>query len=313
MKHQKSVLTFLQNRFRGKSATFTSRTPFVSGMVDTSPMKPLLKWAGGKRHIAQELIALFPQNWREGHFFEPFFGGGAVFLEIQPSHATISDLNVRLVGFYEHVKKAPQDLIEGIRQLAEGFDSSEDEAKVDYFLKLRKNFNNLNPHSIESASHLYALNKLCFNGLYRENSKGEFNVPFGRKSKFPNFEDSDFEAVSKILKETKIMNCDFEETIIGAKEGDFVYFDPPYIPINQTSSFTSYQSEGFSLEDQKRLASLLLTLKKKHIKAMCSNSDTKITREIFSKSNIRQINAPRMVSAKSSGRGMIKELVITNY
>jgi DNA adenine methylase len=313
MKHQKSLLTFLRIELRGNFATFPFRTPIVSRMVDTSPMKPLLKWAGGKRHIASELIALFPPNWTEGHFFEPFFGGGAVFLEIQPAHATISDLNVRLVGFYEQVKNSPRELVKGIRQLAEEFDSLEEEAKVDYFLKLRKNFNGLNPHSIESACHLFALNKLCFNGLYRENSKGEFNVPFGRKRKFPNIEDSDFETVSRALKETKIKNCDFEETVKDATKGDFVYFDPPYVPINQTSSFTSYQSEGFGLEDQKRLAKLLLTLKEKRVNAMCSNSDTKITREIFSKLNIKEINAPRMVSAKSSGRGMIKELVITNY
>jgi DNA adenine methylase len=282
-------------------------------MVDTSAMKPLLKWAGGKRHIVNALVELFPADWNSGHFFEPFFGGGAVFLELEPARATVSDLNVRLVGFYKHVKETPEQVVKGIQSLAERFNSCSDDEKLEYFLQMRKDFNRMEPDSIESACSLYALNKLCFNGLYRENSKGEFNVPFGRKKTFPKFELADFEAASTAFADTKILNCDFESTVTDAVKGDFVYFDPPYIPINATSSFTSYQSDGFSLDDQKRLAELMLVLKEKGVRAMCSNSDTQATREVFKKSTIHQIESPRMVSAKSSGRGMIKELVITNY
>jgi len=276
-------------------------------------MKPLLKWAGGKRHIAHELVQLFPSNWASGRYFEPFFGGGAVFFDLMPTRATVSDLNVRLVGFYKHVKSSPTDVVKGIQAIADGFDACSEELKVECFLELRKNFNKMNPDSLESACSLYALNKLCFNGLYRENSKGEFNVPFGRKSKFPTIDSKEFKSVSEALANTEILNCDFAASVMNAESGDFVYFDPPYIPINATSSFTSYQSEGFSLDDQKRLSKLMSDLQARGVFAMCSNSDTPITREVFKGLKILQIEAPRMVSAKSSGRGMIKELVITNY
>jgi len=276
-------------------------------------MKPLLKWAGGKRHIVTELVERFPEGWKSGRYFEPFLGGGAVFLELEPETATIADLNVRLVGFYKHVRENSQAVVEGIQQIAENFEAHSEEKKLEFYVGLRKDFNGMEPQSLESACSLYAINKLCFNGLYRENSKGEFNVPFGHKKMFPMIEASDFDTVSRILKSTIILNCDFEDTVSESESGDFVYFDPPYIPINVTSSFTSYQSSGFNLDDQKRLADLMRNLKKGGVNAMCSNSDTAQTREIFSNLNIQQIQAPRMVSAKSSGRGHITELVITNY
>jgi len=180
-------------------------------------------------------------------------------------------------------------------------------------LEIRKAFNSADSTSLESAAYLYALNKLCFNGLYRENSKGDFNVPFGQKKRFPSLELDEVKDISLLLRNTKIMNSDFETTTKIAAAGDFIYFDPPYIPVNISSSFTSYHAVGFGIEDQKRLAELMVDLAKDGTKAMCSNSDTPVSRDIYKELDIRAIQAPRMVSAKASGRGSISELLITNY
>ena len=276
-------------------------------------MKPLLKWAGGKRHIAEELFSYFPSDWNKGVYFEPFFGGGAVFLHIKPENAIISDFNAKLTNFYEQVKNDVDFLYESILEIATNFDSQENENKTAYFMSLRRRFNENQNNDIESASLLYALNKLCFNGLYRENSKGFFNVPFGQKKKFPEVTKNDFLEVSELLQKTQIKTADFADVLALAESGDFVYLDPPYIPIDATSSFTSYHAEGFSLKDQERLSALMTELQNRSIRAICSNSDTEITRNIYGSHKLNMINAPRMVGAKSSSRGLISELVITNF
>lgn len=276
-------------------------------------MKPLLKWAGGKRHIAADLISLFPDGWDKQTYFEPFIGGAALFFELSPKQAVISDINKRLIGFYKHVRDDVDALLNEIQVISTNFDACHADLKKVFFLNLREEFNSSEVESLESASKLFALNKLCFNGLYRENSKGGFNVPFGQKKKFPSIEFDDFKNANLALQRAEVKVSDFEATVASAQSGDFVYFDPPYIPIDITSSFTSYHADGFTLEDQKRLASLLHDLKNRNIKALCSNSETEQTREIYEGLNIKIIQAPRMVSAKSSGRGLIDELVISNF
>lgn len=276
-------------------------------------MKPLLKWAGGKRHIAKELQTFFPSDWNEGTYIEPFIGGGAMFLHLNPKNAVIADLNSRLVSFYNHIKDNPDSVFDGISEIAENFNKLSQEDKESYFYEVRTIYNASKFNSMESAILLYAINKLCFNGLYRENSKGGFNVPFGHKKIFPSLDKIEFIQVSELLKHTVILNADFMETISRAKPSDFIYLDPPYIPIDVTASFTSYQAEGFGIHEQEKLASIMMELKNSGIKAMCSNSDTKVAREVFGKLNLGTIQAPRMVSAKASGRGSISELVITNY
>lgn len=287
-------------------------------------MKPLIKWAGGKRHIAEDLFKLFPSDWDSGTYFEPFIGGAAIFLHLEPKRAVIADVNQRLIGFYEHIKRSPIEMFEGIKSLANEFDGLKtvnteaeeaviNELRKSKFLEFRTTYNASEPDSIQSAILLFALNKLCFNGLYRENSNGFFNVPFGQKKSFPSFFQDDFMVVSELLSETKILNSDFESAIQSAVSGDFIYLDPPYVPIDATSSFTSYHSDGFGLEDQARIARIMLDNKEKGIRMMCSNSDTPVSREIFSDLKIQEILAPRMVSASSAGRGNISELVIMNY
>jgi DNA adenine methylase len=276
-------------------------------------MKPLLKWAGGKRHIAEELLSSFPLGWNQGTYIEPFIGGGAMFLFLNPEKAIIADLNIRLFGFYSHIKNSSDEVFNGIFEIAKNFNETALDKKKDFFLDLRSKYNASEVDSLESAILLYSINKLCFNGLYRENSKGFFNVPFGQKKAFPALEKEEFELASELLAKATILNSDFEGTISHAVAGDFVYLDPPYIPIDATASFTSYHADGFDLPDQERLAQKMLELKEAGINAMCSNSDTPLTREIYGSLNQKTIQAPRMVSARASGRGSVSELVITNY
>ena len=276
-------------------------------------VKPLRKWAGGKRFIAEELRSKFPENWNSGTYFEPFIGGAAMFLSAEPKKAVVADVNARLVHFYKFVKDVPNEFYSELQTVSENFNSSTPEEKKSAYLKLREIFNGTQADSLSSAVLLYAINKLCFNGLYRENSSGGFNVPFGQKKSLPIMTLEELMEVSLALEHTEILNSDFEVSVKKAISGDFVYFDPPYIPLGPSSSFTSYHSGGFGLADQERLADLMLKLREKGIKAMCSNSDSKLTHEIFGKLRINNISAPRMVSASASGRGMINELVITNY
>lgn len=275
-------------------------------------MKPLLKWAGGKRHIAHTLEQHLPSDWSAGSYYEPFLGGAAFFLHLKPPRAVVADLNPWLVRFYTDVREKPKELVSGIRAIAGAFDGNPPDSKKDFYLSLRTEFNESDV-SLESSVLLYALNKLCFNGLYRENSKGKFNVPFGQKARFPSFSEEDFLMASEMLSETNIKLSDFEETVSGASKGDFVYFDPPYVPVSATSSFTSYSSEGFGSDAQIRLAATMLELKKKGVRAMTSNSFTDLTSEIYGGLRQETILAPRMVSASAAGRGEIKELLIMNY
>jgi len=274
---------------------------------------PLLKWAGGKRHIADLLAGLLPADWRSGRYYEPFMGGGAMFLHLKPEQARLSDLNPRLIGFYRFVRDSPETLLASINQLHDEFESAKAGKKSEVFYNMRSRFNECNPQEIESASLLYVLNKLCFNGLYRENSKGLFNVPFGNKKRFPTVSEDQFFAVSKLLTNAGLKTSDFVIAVATAESDDFVYFDPPYIPINPTSSFTAYSSTGFGIDDQKRLAELMLNLAARGVRAMCSNSDCAVTREVYSSLRIDVIQAPRMVSASSDGRKLVNELVIRNY
>ncbi len=275
-------------------------------------MKPLLKWAGGKRHIADVLEAHLPRDWNSGAYFEPFLGGAALFLHLAPKHSHLSDVNSKLIGFYREVRDNPDGLFNSIETVADKFDSLPDRDKREFFLELRCDFNN-SQDAQELPTLFYSLNKLCFNGLYRENSKGEFNVPFGQKKSFPRPNRADFLDVAARLAGSELQVADFEHTIAQCKPGDFVYFDPPYIPVNPTSSFTSYSSEGFGLRDQNRLAQTLIDLGQRGVKAMLSNSFTPLTAEIYSGLRHVKISAPRMVSANGAGRGMIDELLVMNY
>jgi len=228
--------------------------------------KPFLKWPGGKRQLLRELLHNMPKKY--GRFFEPFVGGGALFFAIKPEYGYISDINPELINAYEVVQNSVEELIEGLRKHRN---------TENYFYELRnadRDQGYKNWDDVEKASRLIYLNKTCFNGLYRMNSDGHFNVPFGFYRN-PNILDEDnLIACSVLLKKTEVALASFEAVEKKARRGDFVYFDPPYVPLNKTSSFTKYYKDDFDLDAQFALRELCDRLDSKGVLFMLSNSYT---------------------------------------
>jgi len=269
---------------------------------------PILKWAGGKRQIIESIISLFPKDINKHRFHEPMFGGGAVTFNIEPCGGSINDINPRLVRFYRTVREYPDELIERNRK---------HKLDKDYFYTARKRFNRpihgyeLEP--IEEASLLLYLNRTCFNGLYRENKLGEFNVPFGRYKTSDFVQEENIRKCSKILKRMDIYNEDFEYILNVVRKGDFVYIDPPYHPLTDTSSFTSYSKGGFGYDSQIRLRDTILKLNEKGVKFVLSNSSAEAMKKLYSDYfRIISIPARRAINCNGERRGEILELLVTN-
>ncbi len=264
---------------------------------------PFLKWVGGKRGIIQELKSRLPNKFE--NYYEPFVGGGALYFELQPTikKAFLSDVNIDLAITYNVIKKDPAKLIKLLKQYTE----SHSEA---FYYKLRAKHNLEDP--IELAARMIYLNKTCFNGLFRVNKKGEFNVPMGKYANPGICQEDNINACSKALHNATIEYKDYQK--ITPQKGDFVYFDPPYHPTDETS-FTAYSKLDFSEKDQSELAEFCTQLHKAEVKIMLSNSNTKFIRDLFKSSifKISIVNAPRMVNCKPNGRGKAEEVLITNY
>jgi len=267
---------------------------------------PVLKWAGGKRGLIPDIIGLFPANFKDLNYHEPFVGGGAVFFKIKPKSGSINDINSRLINFYRVVRDKPEELIAEARQYKYDEDS---------YYKLRDRFNHSKLSDVEEAALLLYFNKTAFNGLYRVNSKGEFNVPFGRYKNPTIVPETRIRAASKILKNVEIFNKDFSYIVNYAEEGDLCYFDPPYQPVSATANFTSYSEEGFDLNEQKRLRDTCIKLDEKGVLFVLSNSYVDPIREMYEEvDNFRIVivQARRAISSKASTRGPINEILVTN-
>lgn len=272
--------------------------------------RPFVKWVGGKRQLLQQFhrFGLFPSKFddKRNCYFEPFVGGGAVFFDLQPKNATISDLNVELITTYKVIRDDVESLIKSL--LKHVYDK-------DYFLKIRA-MNPIEMSELDIASRFIYLNRTCFNGMYRVNSKGKFNVPFGRYKNPVICDEDNLRAVSRALKDVKILNVDYKSAVSEAKAGDFVYFDPPYYPISPTSSFTSYTKEGFAEKEQIELRDTFAELSNRGCYVMLSNSDAVFIRNIYGELKnvtITTVSAGRAINSKATARGKITELVITNY
>ncbi len=266
---------------------------------------PLVKWVGGKRQLMPELLKNMPVSFNR--YFEPFIGGGALFFELQPYNAYISDMNEELINLYWVVRDNVYELIT---------DLNKHKITKEYYLKIR-NLDRTGKYkklsNVQRASRFIYLNRTCFNGLYRVNSKGEFNVPFGHY-KNPKIIDVDnLLNCSSLLKNTEIKHADFSAILEYAKKGDFVYFDPPYVPLNETSSFTSYTKNGFDLGMQIKLKEVCDELNSRGVKFMLSNSDTTVINELYSNYRIEKVLASRQVNANAGGRGKITEVLVRNY
>ena len=274
--------------------------------------KPFVKWAGGKRQLLAELEKNFPKQF--GTYFEPFLGGGAVLFDLlakKPNlKCSVSDLNSDLVLAYVTIRDKLGRLIESLENHSKNYHKD----STGYYYEVRKQ----EPKSqIEKVSRLLFLNKTCFNGLYRVNSKGKFNVPLGRYTN-PNIVNREnLTAVSKFLQSDKIkISCrDFESILKDAKKGDFVYFDPPYQPVSDTANFTSYTHRDFTEDDLQRLADLANQLNSKGSHVLLSNSNTKIVKKIFSskKWKVKEIAVNRAINSNSQKRTGHKEVLIKNY
>lgn len=272
-------------------------------------MKPVIKWVGGKRQLLNEIEKRVPQNIN--CYYEPFIGGAALLLDLEPDKAVINDYNEELTNLYKVIKKSPKKLISLLEQHKANNSS-------DYFYALR-NIDRTDKYqelsNIERAARLIYLNKVCFNGLYRVNSKGEFNSPYGKYVNPSIYSEDDILAFHNYLKEHKvtILTGDFVKAVKNAEPGDFVYFDPPYAPLSATSSFTSYSDVGFSANDQKRLKETCDKLNEKGIKFLLSNSNCEFIRELYKDYIIEFVDAKRSINSDASGRGKIKEVLVRNY
>lgn len=268
--------------------------------------KPVIKWVGGKRQLLSELKKYMPKEFNT--YFEPFIGGGALFFDLKIKKSFINDYNSELTNLYEIIKNKPNELIK---------DLEKHENNSEYFYKIREldripeKYKKLS--KVKKASRFIYLNKTGFNGLYRVNRNGQFNVPFG-KYKNPNYIDSEnILACSKLLQETTILNGDFEIIKKYIKKGDFVYFDPPYVPLNETSNFTNYTEKGFDEDMQFRLKELCDYIDSIGAYFMLSNSYTKYIENLYEEYNLITVQANRALNCKASGRGKINEYIVVNY
>ena len=272
--------------------------------------KPFVKWAGGKRSIINDLVKLSPNEFNT--YYEPFVGGGALLFELQPKRAVINDYNKELMNVYSCIKDEKKfNLMIKELDRHESLHSEKHYYEVRGLDKNKKKFNKISDY--KRAARTIYLNKACFNGLYRVNSSGEFNVPFGKKNKINTYDGINLGIIYYFLNanDIKILNEDFEESVKDAKRGDFIYFAPPYD--SDTSTFNSYTENGFSKDEQRRLAKVFKDLDKRGCYVMVSNYNTKLVKELYSGYNFHKVVAPRNIGAKAKDRGAVEEVIITNY
>lgn len=273
------------------------------------PLKawPIVKWAGGKTELVDDLLAEMPE--KIGTYVEPFAGGAALFFSLASDkkprfvRAQLNDRNAELIAAYRAVRDQLDALVEKLGTYK--YDK-------DLYYKVR-DVETRELTDVERGARLLYLNKTCFNGLWRENSKGRNNVPFGTYTN-PKIVDADgLKRASRALAWVRLTTLDFEAACEGLGPSDFAYFDPPYVPVSKTASFTAYSANGFSRADQERLVDLLLALKKRKVRAMLSNANTPETRELYKKLRTKEVSARRSINSDKTKRGAAGELVVMNY
>ena len=299
--------------------------------------KPFLKWAGGKTQLIDELVNHMPAHIKNSRtidsYVEPFVGGGALFFYLKNHYeikkAFLFDVNRELIVGYKVIQNNPLQLIEKLKEIEKEYLHKKDSQRKEYYYRIREFYNkqmlsfdyeNYNRRWIERAAYLVFLNKTCYNGLFRQNRSGEFNVPFGRYKNPSICCAENIIEVIEALKDTEIFCADFTEAKKYINKGTFVYLDPPYLPISKTANFTNYSKEDFAEKDQIRLSQFFKEMDKKGAFLMLSNSDPKnedpsndFFDNLYKKYYIYRVNASRIINCIGSKRGLIKELIITNY
>lgn len=270
-------------------------------------VKPFVKWAGGKRQLMDEIRKYIPK--RISIYYEPFLGGGAVWFELQPKKYVVNDINKEMINVYRTIKTDVDALITELK-------THRNEPEIFYQVRemdRTPEYQELTP--VQRAARIIYLNKTCFNGLFRVNSQGYFNVPFGNYKNPDIINEITLRAVHKFLNESEgdIFNEDFEVVMKGAKKGSFVYLDPPYDPVSDSSSFTGYTLDGFGRAEQIRLKNACDELHAKGCKFLLSNSSTPFIRELYADYHVITVQANRNINANGNGRGRIDEVLIMNY
>ena len=263
--------------------------------------KPFLKWAGGKKQLIEQFTRLIPARY--GCYLEPFVGGGALFFALRPPRAALSDINRELIECYQAIRDDLDAVIAVLRK---------HRYEKDYYYQVRAQ----DPGKLtipKRAARTIYLNKAGFNGLYRVNRRGRFNVPFGRHTNPTLCNESNLRACSAALQGVELAVNDFEQAALRASRGDFVYFDPPYVPVSDTSYFTSYIPGGFGWDQQQRLASVFAKLAERGVRVMLSNSDVPAVRDLYRGFRIERVEATRRINCQVDGRGKIGEVVVRCY
>jgi len=276
-----------------------------ASVAATEEPRPFLKWAGGKGQLLEQLKPMLPRApWQR--YFEPFVGSAALFFALRPAEATLSDVNPELIDCYVAVQKHVDRLVVAL----EGHEYDE---------RLYYEVREQDPATLDlpsRAARTIYLNKTGYNGLYRVNRAGRFNVPFGRYTN-PGFRSPDsvdnLRACSRALRGAKLAVRDFAQVVRHARKGDFVYFDPPYVPLSETSAFTSYAAGGFGPAEQERLAEIVGELTDRGVLVMLSNSDAPAVRALYAKYRIDVVTASRSINSRATGRGKVREVVVRNY
>ncbi|MBR6696879.1 MAG: DNA adenine methylase [Lachnospiraceae bacterium] len=282
--------------------------------MSRSNVAPFVKWAGGKRQLLPQIKKRMPKKYN--NYYEPFVGGGAVTFELLPMNALINDVNRELINAYRQICNQPEAFLEKIKNLDLGLRNQETEVlKKEYYYSLREHYNDKmmkSEYDVELAALFVFINKHCFNGLYRVNGKGLFNVPYNNSDR-PSVDEKVIMDVSKYLQGVTIVEGDFEAACVNAKKGDFVFIDSPYAPLNPTS-FESYTKEGFDIESHRRLARLYDELTARGCYCMLTNHNTELINELYGNKGykIDVVSVKRMINSDASNR-VGEEVIICNY
>ncbi|MCA9865098.1 MAG: DNA adenine methylase [Anaerolineales bacterium] len=269
-----------------------------------SAAKPVLKWAGGKGRLLPELLTRLPHDFQAYH--EPFIGGGALFFALAEAgrvgQAHLSDANQSLIDVYLALRDSVDEVIVALHGHV---------YEREHYYRVRA----LRPAELslpERAARVIYLNKTCYNGLYRENRRGEFNVPFGRYKNPTICDEPNLRAAARVLRGVDVAQRHFSTVLDYARPGDFVYFDPPYHPLSPTANFTAYDRAGFGSDDQRQLRDVFAALGERGVRAMLSNSDTPFVRELYDGFRIEQVWVARAVNSRAGGRGKVAEVLVRN-
>ncbi len=276
-----------------------------------SKARPFLKWAGGKSRIAKQIASFFPADFNR--YYEPFLGSGAVYFTISPQKGLLNDLNKYLIGTYETIRDHPDDLLVELDKINMAYHFIPYlEEKSAYYYDARDRYNMMENVSIEKSALFIFLNKAGFNGMYRENSKGKYNIPFGKHEKCLISDRENILEVSRNIQDMRFTSGDYKLALGTARRGDLVYIDPPYVPVSKTSDFTQYQKEGFDYDEQKRLRDLALELHERGCYVVISNSSCKRSRDLYVNPifNIHTIEITRLIHRS---RKLVPEIVVTNF